>query len=98
MESFVDNCSRILVEKFNEFAQKEEVINMGHWMQCYAFDVSTLNYCFSFYIDVAQVIGEITVGFNPSKERYRFEEILNSLYRLLKDSASSTKAKILLTS
>ena len=39
MEGFVDNCSKILVEKFSGFAAKGEVINLGRWLQCYAFDV-----------------------------------------------------------
>lgn len=42
MEGFVDNCSEVLTEKFTGFAAKGEVINLGHWMQCYAFDVRPL--------------------------------------------------------
>jgi hypothetical protein len=49
-EGFVDNCARVLGERFRQFAAKGEgkgeVVDLGHWMQCYAFDV----------------IGEITVS------------------------------------
>lgn len=49
LEPFVDECTSILINKFSTFTEKREVINMAHWMQCYAFDV----------------IGRITVGIHP---------------------------------
>jgi hypothetical protein len=45
-ESFVDNCAKLLDQRFREFASAGMSIDLGHWMHCYAFDV----------------IGEITVG------------------------------------
>ncbi|KAK5462864.1 hypothetical protein LTS15_002576 [Exophiala xenobiotica] len=39
MEPHVTDCVNILVDKFREFAHKGQVINMSHWLQCYAFDV-----------------------------------------------------------
>lgn len=45
-EGFIDNCSSLMVSRFEEAAQSERKIDLGHWFQCYAFDV----------------IGEITFG------------------------------------
>lgn len=45
-EGFIDNCSSLMVSRFEEAAQAERKIDIGHWFQCYAFDV----------------IGEITFG------------------------------------
>ncbi|CAK3813726.1 cytochrome P450 pisatin demethylase [Lecanosticta acicola] len=45
-EPGVDNCIRILIKCFDEFAETGKVFDPQHWMQCYAFDV----------------IGEITFG------------------------------------
>lgn len=44
-EPFVDDCVAIFEQRLREFAKQGCFIDMGHWLQCYAFDV----------------IGEITV-------------------------------------
>jgi hypothetical protein len=36
MEEFVDNCSRVFMERLGEFAQNKEMFDLGHWLQCYA--------------------------------------------------------------
>ncbi|KFY74560.1 hypothetical protein V499_05422 [Pseudogymnoascus sp. VKM F-103] len=46
LEPLVDECYLVLRDRFMEFADRGKVVDMAHWMQCYAFDV----------------IGEITVG------------------------------------
>ncbi|KAI9170666.1 Pisatin demethylase [Paramyrothecium foliicola] len=39
-EAFVDECSDIFLKKLMETTEKEqEPVDMGHWFQCYAFDV-----------------------------------------------------------
>ncbi|KAJ5961635.1 cytochrome P450 pisatin demethylase [Penicillium viridicatum] len=38
-EPFVDNCIEIFKQRLDEFATKGQLIDMGHWLQCYAFDV-----------------------------------------------------------
>ena len=38
-EGFVDSCASIFDNRLREFATRGETINMGHWFQCYAFDV-----------------------------------------------------------
>lgn len=39
-EAYVDNCTSLLKQRFHELAASEKgVVNMGHWLQCYAFDV-----------------------------------------------------------
>jgi hypothetical protein len=38
-EGFVDQCSDIFSKRLMEHAQRDESLNLGHWFQCYAFDV-----------------------------------------------------------
>ncbi|KAJ5192417.1 hypothetical protein N7449_008559 [Penicillium cf. viridicatum] len=38
-EPFVDDCIEIFKHRLDEFAMKGQLIDMGHWLQCYAFDV-----------------------------------------------------------
>ncbi|OQE30752.1 hypothetical protein PENFLA_c002G06919 [Penicillium flavigenum] len=38
-EPFVDHCAELFITRLNEFADHGETLNMGHWFQCYAFDV-----------------------------------------------------------
>jgi cytochrome P450 len=46
LEPFVDSCSSLFCTRLSEFAAKGQRIQLGHWLQCYAFDV----------------IGKVTVG------------------------------------
>ncbi|KAM0486999.1 hypothetical protein ACHAPX_000266 [Trichoderma viride] len=39
MQSPVDGCTKILLDKLREFAHKQEVVDIGPWLQWYAFDV-----------------------------------------------------------
>lgn len=39
MQSSVDRCTKILLDKLREFANKQEVVDIGPWLQWYAFDV-----------------------------------------------------------
>jgi hypothetical protein len=38
-EPFVDHCAEIFMSRLTDFAQARQVLDMGHWLQCYAFDV-----------------------------------------------------------
>ncbi|RFU28324.1 hypothetical protein B7463_g7997, partial [Scytalidium lignicola] len=38
-EQFVDDCTKLLVDKLAKFAREGREVNMCHWFQCYAFDV-----------------------------------------------------------
>lgn len=38
-EPFVDHCADLFVNRLAEFANSKETFNLGHWFQCYAFDV-----------------------------------------------------------
>lgn len=38
-EPFVDECADIFSQRLTEIAQSGKSIDMGHWFQCYAFDV-----------------------------------------------------------
>ena len=39
-EYAVDDCSRILEQKFSDFAAESQVVDIGWWLTCYAFDVN----------------------------------------------------------
>lgn len=39
LETYVDECTQLLKSRFDEFAASNRTLNMGHWLQCYAFDV-----------------------------------------------------------
>lgn len=38
-EAFVDDCADVLSQRLLEHAMQRKRLNMGHWFQCYAFDV-----------------------------------------------------------
>ncbi len=38
-EPFVNNCTSLLCQRFNEIAKAGKTVNLQHWLQCYAFDV-----------------------------------------------------------
>ncbi|PBP28062.1 hypothetical protein BUE80_DR001008 [Diplocarpon rosae] len=38
-EPFVNNCTSLLTQRFSELSQTDHMIDLHHWMQCYAFDV-----------------------------------------------------------
>ncbi|KAJ5182615.1 hypothetical protein N7492_000231 [Penicillium capsulatum] len=38
-EGFVDQCADLFTARLSEFADNEQSFNLGHWLQCYAFDV-----------------------------------------------------------
>ncbi|KAM0480168.1 hypothetical protein ACHAPX_003993 [Trichoderma viride] len=38
-EKYVDECADILLNRMSICSKRREPINMGHWFQCYAFDV-----------------------------------------------------------
>lgn len=38
-ESFVDHCAEFFTQRLDEFADNRQSLNLGHWFQCYAFDV-----------------------------------------------------------
>lgn len=38
-EPFVDNCTALLTQRFDELAQTSNSVDLQHWLQCYAFDV-----------------------------------------------------------
>ena len=39
LETFVDSCTKVLLERLQYFAMNDIAINVPHWTQCYAFDV-----------------------------------------------------------
>ncbi|PSN62543.1 cytochrome P450 [Corynespora cassiicola Philippines] len=68
MESCVEECTRIMIKRMEEFSENRKVFNMQHWLQCYAFDLIGL-------ITVAKRFGFLDAGKDlhglfPSLESY----------------------------
>lgn len=38
-ERYADECADIFVQRLSEIAEKGQAVDLGHWFQCYAFDV-----------------------------------------------------------
>ncbi len=38
-EAYVDDCARIFRQRLDEMSKAATTVDMGHWFQCYAFDV-----------------------------------------------------------
>jgi hypothetical protein len=38
-EPFVDNCIELFCQRLKEFKSSSSPIDLGYWLQCYAFDV-----------------------------------------------------------
>ena len=38
-EPYVDECTTVFTERLSQFAESGLPIDMGHWFQCYAFDM-----------------------------------------------------------
>jgi cytochrome P450 len=38
-EPYVNECTTLLCDRLSEFASAKGIVDMGHWFQCYAFDV-----------------------------------------------------------
>jgi Cytochrome P450 len=41
-EAYVDNCIGLLKNHFEDLASSNSVMDLGHWLQCYAFDVISM--------------------------------------------------------
>ncbi|KAH7347958.1 cytochrome P450 [Pyrenochaeta sp. MPI-SDFR-AT-0127] len=74
LEPFVDECIRLLFDRFTEIAREGKEIDLQFWMQCYAFDV----------------IGYITLGkrFGFLDEGKDDVRIFDSLHRYLAYASS----------
>lgn len=52
MEPLVNECTELMVAKFADFARQGVLVDMGRWLQCYAFDVIgkiTACICYLYY-------------------------------------------------
>lgn len=64
-EGFVDECADIFVQRLREMARRGKAVDMGHWFQCYAFDViACITYGSRFGFldrgeDIRGIIGEL---------------------------------------
>jgi cytochrome P450 len=60
-ESYVDECTEIFNRRLQEFAHSGQVIDMGHWFQCYAFDViGDITYSERFgFLDAGEDVGGV---------------------------------------
>ena len=65
-EPLVDECAGILTDRLTEFAESGKPFNLGHWLQCYAFDVIgniTFSKRFGF-LDDGRDVRRIIAGLN----------------------------------
>lgn len=60
-EGYVDECTDILTRRLQEFARDEKPVNLGHWFQCYAFDViANITYSERFgFLDTGEDVGGV---------------------------------------
>ncbi|KAI0010209.1 cytochrome P450 [Xylariaceae sp. FL0662B] len=60
-EGFVDECADIFLKRMGELSETGLSINMGHWFQCYAFDViGAITYSKRLgFLDRGEDIGEV---------------------------------------
>lgn len=82
MEDFVSDCVKVFETRLREFADNGHPVDMGHWLQCYAFDV----------------IGEITAsvfarGPSHSLTCYSLQSVLVSWIRVKTLETSYRRSK-----
>ena len=84
-ESYVDDCTEIFCERLAEFAKSGEMINMGHWFQCYAFDViGEITYSKRFgFLDKGEDVGGTLAALQKSMVFSTLGGIYASWYPLL---------------
>lgn len=60
-ENHVSECTDILIQKLDNFASSGTTVDLGHWLQCYAFDVmSSITYSERFgFLDVGEDVNGI---------------------------------------
>lgn len=87
LEPYIDDCSTMLLQRLDEFAASETVVNLGQWLHWYAFDV----------------IGELFFGrafgfMAEGKDYQSYIESLDALVPVLCQAAvaSSTGQRIIL--
>ena len=89
-ETFVDDCASIFESRLREIAESGETINMGHWFQCYAFDVIA---CITFgerfgFLDHGEDIDGIMVALNRTMKYSTLIGIFPRMHPLLFNTAA----------
>jgi hypothetical protein len=84
-ESYVDECTEILVQRLSELACKGASINFTHWLRCYAFDViGDITYSKRFgFLEEGQDIGGIFRALNDAMVYGTLVGIYPSLHPIL---------------
>ncbi|KAI0128207.1 cytochrome P450 [Hypoxylon sp. NC0597] len=80
-EPFVDECANLFSQRLSELSQSGLPVNMGHWMQCYAFDVIG---CITYskrlgFLDQGEDIG----GIIAALENFLYYSSLTGVYSFL---------------
>jgi len=67
-ETYVDDCAAIFQERLAEMADSQRFVDMGHWFQCYAFDViGAITYSRRFgFLDKGEDIGGIIAALDAN--------------------------------
>ncbi|TID21823.1 hypothetical protein E6O75_ATG05218 [Venturia nashicola] len=84
-ETFVDDCADVFSQRLTEIAQSGKSINMGHWFQCYAFDViACLTYSRRFgFLDLGEDIDGTIAALNRTMRYSTLVGIYASLHPIL---------------
>lgn len=84
-EPYVDECNNLFTQRLKEMAQAGLSIDMGHWFQCYAFDVVgmiTFGRRFG-YLDNGGDIGQVMAALEEHMQYATLVGIYPSLHRYL---------------
>ena len=97
-EKFVDDCEVIFSRRLSEFSKTGEVVDMGHWFQCLAFDViGNISYSQRFgFLDRGDDIAGIIAALDRSMKYSALSGIYSGLhpvtYKLMETSSHSGAA------
>jgi hypothetical protein len=86
LEPFVNHCTSIFRARLDEFANSGQVIDVSHWLQCYAFDVIgkiTVRGFFGCVLDVNLTKHQLGQRFGFLDSGEDIQGIMNSLVKSL---------------
>ena len=93
-EGYVDDCTKIFSQRLKEFAATGQVIDMGHWFQCYAFDViGDITYSERFgFLERGEDVGSIIEALHNSMQYSTLIGLYPRLHPILFDFMAKFKA------
>ena len=93
-EGYVDECTDIFSKRLCEFAQNRKVMDMGHWFQCYAFDViGDITYSERFgFLDRGEDVGGIIEALHNAMKYSTLVGIYPRIHPFIFDTMAKFKA------